>query len=403
MDPVETEAARRRQEKENSAIQVVHLLVWCAICIQAGDYAAAAGILAEARATLATTVSTDEGIGRVMSHFAAALAQRLFPASSSNSGAAAVDAASSADHARELYRQFYEAGPYLMFAHFTANQAILEAFEGCDRVHVIDLAIMTGAQWPAFIQTLACRPGGPPSLRITGVGSRYALHEVGTRLAETALAVNVPFSFCGVTVDTLDELQPWMFPLVPGEALAVNSICHLHRLLVDPDASASTYLSSPIDAVLGLVAAMQPRVFTVVEQEAYHNKPTLVERLINGLFYYSAMFDSMEALPTDGRAGAEAYLQREIFDIVCGEGSSRAERHEPLDLWRARLWLAGLAQVPIGPSATWWAASLVRAFSGACFHVEELAGCLTLVWDNQPLFTASVWRAEPTTSMLPGE
>uniref|UniRef100_A0ACD5T701 Uncharacterized protein n=1 Tax=Avena sativa TaxID=4498 RepID=A0ACD5T701_AVESA len=385
-------------------MRVVHLLIWCAIGIQMGDYAAAAGILAEAQARLATTVSTDEGIGRVMSHFAAALDQRLFPASSSNSGAAA-DATSSADHARELYRQFYDAGPYLMFAHFTANQAILEAFEGCDRVHVIDLAIMQGAQWPALMQTLALRPGGPPALRITGVGppssadgSRVALHEVGTRLAEIARAVNMPFSFCGVNVDTLDELQPWMFPLVPGEALAVNSICYLHRLLVGPD-TAPTSLPSPIDAVLRFVAAMQPRVFTVVEQEADHNNPALVERFINALLYYSAMFDSMEAPPTHGRAGAEAYLQREIFDIVRGEGSSRAERHEPLDLWRARLWLAGLAQVPIGPSATWWAASLVGAFSGA-FHVEALAGCLTLVWDDQPLFTTSVWRAAPTTSML---
>ena len=44
-----------------------------------------------------------------------------------------------------------------------------------------------------------------------------------------------------------------------GEALAVNSICQLHRLLVDPDA-ASTSLPSPIDAVLGWVAAMQLRI-----------------------------------------------------------------------------------------------------------------------------------------------
>ncbi|KAM0894647.1 hypothetical protein ACQ4PT_024340 [Festuca glaucescens] len=184
----------------------------------AGDYAAATGNLAEARSALATTVSTATGIVRVTSHFAAALAQRLVPASPSNS-----DAASSAEHAGELYRQFYEAGPYLKFAHFTANQAILEAFEGCDRVHVVDLAIMQGVQWPALIQSLSLRPGGLPALRITGIspppaadGSRDELNEVGVRLAEFARAVNVPFSFRGVTGDTLDPIQPWMFQLVPA-------------------------------------------------------------------------------------------------------------------------------------------------------------------------------------------
>ncbi|CAM0947049.1 unnamed protein product [Alopecurus aequalis] len=393
---------RRRQEEENAAIRLVHLLTQCVKAIQAGDYAAASGNLAEARSALATTVSTAFGIGRVMSHFAAALAQRLFPASPSH----LPGATSPAEHAGELYRQFYEAGPYLKFAHFTANQAILEAFEGCDRLHIIDLAIMQGVQWPALIKALSLRPGRPLSLRITGVGpdgSRNELHELGVRLAEFARSVEVPFSYRVVTANTLDALQPWMFQLVPGEALAVNCICQLHRLLVDPDA-ASTSLPSPIEAVLGWVAAMQPRVFTVVEQEADHNKPALVERFSNALFYYAAVFDSMEALSADncagavtGGLGAEAYLQREIFDIVCGEGSARAERHEPLGLWCARLWRAGLTHVPLGPSATEQAAALLEVFSGARYRVAEIAGCLTLLWHNNPLFTASVWRAAPAS------
>jgi hypothetical protein len=92
----EAEAARTgHEEEENAAIRLVHLLVTCANDIQAGDYAAATGNLAEARLALGTTVSTATGIGRVTSHFAAALGQRLSRASPSDSGAAP-DAASSA-------------------------------------------------------------------------------------------------------------------------------------------------------------------------------------------------------------------------------------------------------------------------------------------------------------------
>ncbi|KAJ6324330.1 hypothetical protein OIU76_011603 [Salix suchowensis] len=65
---------------------------------------------------------------------------------------------------------FYETCPYLKFAHFTANQAILEAFEGKKRVHVIDFSMNQGMQWPALMQALALRPGGPPAFRLTGIG-----------------------------------------------------------------------------------------------------------------------------------------------------------------------------------------------------------------------------------------
>jgi DELLA protein len=404
----EAEAARTgHEEEENAAIRLVHLLVTCANDIQAGDYAAATSNLAEARLALGTTVSTTTGIGRVTSHFAAALGQRLAAASPSNSDAA--------PDASELYRQFYEAGPYLKFAHFTANQAILEAFEGFDRVHVLDFAIMQGAQWPALIQSLSLRPGGPPALRITGIGpppaadgSRDELNEVGVRLTEFARAVNVPFSFCGVRGDTIDPIQAWMFKLVPGEALAVNSICQLHRLLVDdvdPN-SVAAFFPEPIHTVLCWITSMQPRVFTIFEQEADHNNPALVERFTNALFYYGALFDSMEAMSahrrtnTTGGLGGEAYLQREIFDIVCGEGSGRVERHEPLNVWHGRLWRAGLAQTPLGPSAIRRAAGLLRSLCGAGYRVQERGDFLTLAWHDRPLFTASVWHAPPTNNVI---
>ncbi|KAI3816885.1 hypothetical protein L1987_10669 [Smallanthus sonchifolius] len=61
---------------------------------------------------------------------------------------------------------FYEACPYLKFAHFTANQAILEAFAGKKKVHVIDFDMKQGMPWSA----LALRPGGPPTFRLTGIG-----------------------------------------------------------------------------------------------------------------------------------------------------------------------------------------------------------------------------------------
>ncbi|KAK3164917.1 hypothetical protein QOZ80_1AG0026510 [Eleusine coracana subsp. coracana] len=380
-------AAVRREEEEAAGIRLVHLLMSCAGAVQSGDAALASALLADAHAALAA-VSAASGIGRVAVHFAAALSRRLFPPSPSPP-----PHMDSELHAQVLYHHFYEACPYLKFAHFTANQAILEAVQGCAAVHVIDFSLMQGLQWPALIQALALRPGGPPALRITGIGppsppGRDDLRDVGLRLADLARAVRVRFSFRGVAANRLDEVRPWMLEVSPGEAVAVSSVLQLHRLLaVDP--SSTDHNKAPIDAVLDCVASVRPKVFAVVEQEADHNKPGFLDRFTEALFYYSSVFDSLDA----GDAAAEAYLDREICDVVCAEGAARLERHEPLRRWRDRLAKAGFAAVPLGPSALRQARMLVGLFSGEGHCVEEAGGCLTLGWHGRPLFAASAWRA----------
>ncbi|KAG8077383.1 hypothetical protein GUJ93_ZPchr0007g4181 [Zizania palustris] len=375
-----------RRDEEAAGIRLVHLLMSCAGAIEASDHALASAHLSDAHAALAA-VSATSGIGRVAVQFTTALSRRLFP---SPTAPPSTDA-----ELAFLYHHFYEACPYLKFAHFTANQAILEAFHGCDRVHVIDFSLMQGLQWPALIQALALRPGGPPFLRITGIGppsttGRDELRDVGLRLADLARSVRVRFSFRGVAANTLDEVRPWMLQIAPGEAIAFNSVLQLHRLLADPADQA------PIEAVLDCVASVRPKIFTVIEQEADHNKPGFLDRFTEALFYYSAVFDSLDAASASGGAGnamAEAYLQREICDIVCGEGGARRERHEPLARWRDRLRRAGLSAVPLGSNALRQARMLVGLFSGEGHSVEEADGCLTLGWHGRPLFSASAWEA----------
>ncbi|CAO2145415.1 unnamed protein product [Urochloa humidicola] len=97
------------------------------------------------------------------------------------------------------FQVFNGISPLVKFSHFTANQAIQEAFEREDRVHIIDLDIMQGLQWPGLFHILASRPGGPPRVRLTGLGaSMDALNATGKRLSDFADTLGLPFEFNAV-------------------------------------------------------------------------------------------------------------------------------------------------------------------------------------------------------------
>ncbi len=225
---------------------------------------------------------TSRTMGEVAAHFIEALTHRIYggTSSSQDSSSCNVVGYESNNYLSELLHfQYYETCPYLKFSHFTSNQAILEAFEGEKWVHVIDLNLMHGLQWPALIQALALRPGGPPSLCLTGIGPPQAggnngLQEIGMKLAQLAASVNIEFDFWGVVALKLNEVKPWMLQVLPGEVVAVNSVLQLHQLL---NSDGGPVLA--IDEVLHSILGLKPKIVTVVEHKANHNVSGFLDSL----------------------------------------------------------------------------------------------------------------------------
>ncbi|CAI9756762.1 unnamed protein product [Fraxinus pennsylvanica] len=280
--------------------------------------------------------------------------------------------------------------PFIRFSQLTANQAILEATEGQQAIHILDFDIMHGVQWPPLMQAMAER-FPPPTLRITGTGSDLeVLRRTGDRLAKFAHSLGLRFQFHPLIV--LNNEDPISVSsavlLLPDETLAVNCVHYLHRLLKDRDR---------LRLFLHRIKSMNPKVFTVAEREANHNHPIFLQRFVEALDHYATVFDSLEAtLPPNSHERLtveQIWFGREIADIVAAEGESRKERHERFRSWKVMLRSSDFNNVPLSPFALSQAKLLLRIhYPSEGYQLHILNDSFFLGWQNQPLFSVSSWR-----------
>ncbi|MED6159392.1 hypothetical protein PIB30_041960 [Stylosanthes scabra] len=368
-------------DSQENGIRLVHTLMACAEAVHQNNLPLAEALVKQIGFL---AVSQVGAMRKVATYFAEALARRIYGLYPENP----------IQHSFSdmLQIHFYETCPYLKFAHFTANQAILEAFQGKNRVHVIDFSMNQGMQWPALMQALALRPGGPPAFRLTGIGPPAAdnsdhLQEVGWKLAQLAETIHVEFEYRGFVANSLADLDASMLELRPSEteSVAVNSVFELHKLLARPGA---------VEKVLSVVRHIRPEIVTVVEQEANHNGPGFMDRFTESLHYYSTMFDSLEgSVNSQDKLMSEVYLGKQICNVVACEGVDRVERHETLGQWRTRFGSSGFAPVHLGSNAFKQASMLLALFAGGDgYRVEENNGCLMLGWHTRPLIATSAWQ-----------
>nr|XP_019068113.1 DELLA protein RGL1-like [Solanum lycopersicum] len=373
-------------QEQDSGLQLVHLLLACAEAVSKEDYMLARRYLHHLNRVV---TPIGDSMQRVASCFTEALTARLAATLATKPSTSVPKPFNpfppNSLEILKIYQILYQACPYVKFAHFTANQAIFEAFEAEERVHVIDLDILQGYQWPAFMQALAARPGGAPFLRITGVGSYpEAVRETGRCLTELAQSLHVPFEFHPVG-EQLEDLKPHMFNRRIGEALAVNSVNRLHRVP-----------GNCIGNLLGMIRDQAPNIVTIVEQEASHNGPYFLGRFLEALHYYSAIFDSLDAtFPGDSsqRAKLEQYIfGPEIMNIVSCEGMERMVRHERLEKWRRVMEGKGFKGVALSANAVTQSKILLGLYSCDGYKLTEDNGCLLLGWQDRAILAASAWR-----------
>ncbi|KAI3807893.1 hypothetical protein L1987_23829 [Smallanthus sonchifolius] len=303
------------------------------------------------------------------------------------------------------YIELYKVSPYYQFAHFTANQMIMEAFEREEKdnnsaLHVVDLDVSYGFQWPSLMQSLSDKAttGNRVSLQLTGFGKTLEeLEETEARLvgfAKTFRNLNFEFqgmlrSKCGVKSIRKRKNETLVINLV----FSLNSLCNYAR----------------ISDLLKSLHMLNPSILVLVEQEGGRSPRTFLSRFIEFLHYYAAMFDSLDDfLPLDSvqRLQIEKnHLSKEIKRLMNFDNDdANAPKYERMETWKGRMKNHGFEGMNLSSKSIIQAKLLLKINSHYCpiqlggenggftAFVREEGNAITLAWQDKCLITASAWQ-----------
>ncbi|KAL1195913.1 Protein SCARECROW [Cardamine amara subsp. amara] len=371
----------KRQKQDEEGLHLLTLLLQCAEAVSADNLEEANKLLLEI-SQLSTPYGTSAQ--RVAAYFSEAMSARLLN-SCLGIYAALPSRWMPQTHSLKMvsaFQVFNGISPLVKFSHFTANQAIQEAFEKEESVHIIDLDIMQGLQWPGLFHILASRPGGPPHVRLTGLGtSMEALQATGKRLSDFADKLGLPFEFCPLA-EKVGNLDTERLNVRKREAVAVHWLQH------------SLYDVTGSDAhTLWLLQRLAPKVVTVVEQDLSH-AGSFLGRFVEAIHYYSALFDSLGA--SYGEESEERHvveqqlLSKEIRNVLAVGGPSRSGEVK-FESWREKMQQCGFKGISLAGNAATQATLLLGMFPSDGYTLVDDNGTLKLGWKDLSLLTASAW------------
>jgi len=407
--PTNTMAASSSSKEEEEVVVDLHaLLLQCAHAVATGNRLQATELLCKIKRH---SSPTGDATQRLAYCFARALDARL--AGTGNQLYRSLMAKhTSAMEFIKAYQMYLAVSCFKMMAFKFSNLTICKAVAGSTsrrkkKLHIVDYGEHCyGFHWPTLLgfwgtKTWDEDEAGPPEVRITFVGlpqpgfrPAARIQETGRRLSTFARQCGIPFRFRCIAAkwETVcaDDLD-----LEPDEVLVVNGLFHFGRMM--DEGIDDIYSPSPRDVLLGNIQKMRPHVFILCVENSLHNAPYFLGRFQEALFYYSSMFDMMDAAAprnNDQRLLVEQDLfGGRVLNAVACEGFDRVERPETYKQWQARNDRAGLRQLPLDPDIVKAVSDKVRDNYHRDFVVYVDQKWILQGWKGRILYAMSTWVA----------
>lgn len=300
--------------------------------------------------------------------------------------------------------KFYEVSPWFSFPNNIANASILQVLaeetNSISTLHILDIGVSHGVQWPTFLEALSRRPGGPPPLvRLTVVTAEndqnmeipFSVGPPGdnfsSRLLGFAQSMNLNLQINRLDNHPLQTLNAQSIDTTPDETLIVCAQFRLHHL---------NHNNAPNERneFLKVLRNMEPKGVILSE----HN----MECCCNSCGNFATGFSRrVEYLWRFLDSTSSAFKGRESDERRVMEGeaakalTNQSEMNEGKEKWFERMKEAGFVGEMFGEDAIDGGRALLRKYdSNWEMKVEENNTSVGLWWKGQPVSFCSLWKLD---------
>ncbi|KAI4329084.1 hypothetical protein L6164_021386 [Bauhinia variegata] len=349
--------------------------------------------------------ATGDANHRLAAHGLRALKQHLSSSTTCSSPAASAGNFTFASTEPRFFQRsllkFYEVSPWFSFPNNIANACILQILaereNSSHALHIVDIGVSYGVQWPTFLEALTRRPGGPPPLvRLTVVtastdkDSPFSIGPPGdnfsSRLLGFAKSINVNLLIKRLDNQPLMNLNAQVIDSSSTETLIICAQFRLHHLNHNSPDERSEFLR--------MLRSMDPKGVILSENNmecsCNHcgNFTTGFSRRVEYLWRF---LDSTSSAFKGRESEERRLMEGEAAKALTNQG----EMNEVREKWCERMKEAGFMGEIFGEDATDGGRALLRKYDNNWeMRVEENNTSVGLWWKGQPISFCSLWKMD---------
>ncbi|XP_050873830.1 protein NODULATION SIGNALING PATHWAY 1 [Lathyrus oleraceus] len=380
------------------------LLNPCAVAISGGNLNRVQHLLYVLHELASTTGDANH---RLAAHGLRALTHHLSSSSSSTSSGTITFASTEPRFFQKSLLKFYEVSPWFSFPNNIANASILQvlAEEPNDSrtLHILDIGVSHGVQWPTFLEALSRRPGGPPPLvRLTVVTALstendqnmetpFSIGPCGdnfsSRLLGYAQSINVNLQINKLDNIPLQTLNAKSIDTAPDETLIVCAQFRLHHLNHNNPDERTEFLK--------VLRDMEPKGVILSENNmecCCSSCGDFATRFSRRVDYLWKFLDSTSSAFKNRESDERRMMEGEASKAL----TNQREMNERREKWSERMKEAGFAEEIFGEDAIDGGRALLRKYdSNWEMKLEEENNTnVGLWWKGQHVSFCSLWKLD---------
>lgn len=332
---------------------------------------------------------------RLAAHGLRALSNHTSAAGIAIPDRAGTSAATFATTEPKLFRsaiiKFHEVSPWFAFPSALANASILQTMtldpsRHARSLHVVDIGVSHGVQWPTLLDALARNPGGAPKLVRLAVAGGAAPpgpfsvappgYDFQSHLLRYARSIDL-----NLRIDHTEDLGAGSVALTVGETLVV---CVQFRAGHGSADDRTTFLRS--------IRELEPDLVVLSEIDGggggevgfpagFARNAELLWRFLDST---SAAFKGRESAERRVLEGEAARFLETTAEAAAAEGR---------DLWRERMAAVGFREEAFGEEALDAGRALLRKYDGNWeMRAAPAEAAVGLRWKGHPVSFCSLWK-----------